>query len=52
MLKLQARLHDGAVAIEFMTDNASEAEEMRQQSLEFDSVAEVLILDEPGWVSL
>jgi hypothetical protein len=33
MLKVQAILHDGLVALEFMTDNASEAEEMRQQML-------------------
>jgi hypothetical protein len=40
------------VALEFMTDDASEAEEMRQQWLAFDCVAEVKILDLPGWVQL
>jgi hypothetical protein len=52
MLKLQAIFHDGSVGLEFMTDNPSEAEEMRQQWLSFDCVAEVLVLDEPGWVRL
>jgi hypothetical protein len=52
MLKVQAILHDGSVALEFMTDDPSEAEEMRRQMLALDGVAEVGILDEPGWLSL
>jgi hypothetical protein len=52
MLKLQAILHDDSVGLEFMTDDASEAEEVRQDWLTFDSVAKVMVLDEPGWVSL
>jgi hypothetical protein len=52
MPKLRAIFHDGSVDMEFMTDNASEAEELRQQWLAFDCVAEVRVLDEPGWVSL
>jgi hypothetical protein len=52
MLKLQAIFDDGSVALEFMTDDSSEAEEMRAQWLAFDCVAEVVVLDEPGWVSL
>jgi hypothetical protein len=52
MLKLQAIFHDGSVAMEFMTEDSSEAEEMRVQWLAFDCVAEVVLLDEPGWVSL
>jgi hypothetical protein len=47
MLKAQAILQDGSIALEFMTDNASEAEEMRAQCLAFDCVAEVLVIDEP-----
>jgi len=31
---------------------SSDAEEMRAQMLAFDCVAEVLVLDEPGWVGL
>jgi hypothetical protein len=50
MLKLQAIFHDGSVGMEFITDDASEAEEMREHMLEFDCVAEVV--DEPRWVSL
>ena len=52
MPKLQAIFHDGSVGLEFMTDDPSEAEEMRRLWLQFDSVAEVQILDEPNWVSL
>jgi hypothetical protein len=52
MLKLQAIFQDGSVGLEFMTDDLSEAEEMRGQWLAFDCVAKVLVLDEPGWVSL
>jgi hypothetical protein len=52
MLKLQAIFHDGSVGLEFMTDDRSEAKEMREQWLAFDCVAEVPILDEPGWVPL
>jgi hypothetical protein len=49
MLKVQAVLHDGSVALEFMTDDTVEAEEMRVQFLDFDRAAEVRVLDEPGW---
>jgi len=52
MLKLQAIFHDGSVAMEFMTDSPSEAEEMREQMLAFDCVAEALALDETGWVRM
>jgi hypothetical protein len=52
MLKVQALFQDGAIALEFMTGDASEAEEMRQQWLAFDCVAQVMVLDEPGWVAL
>jgi hypothetical protein len=52
MLKLQAILHDDSVGLEFMTDDTSEAEEVRQHWLTFDCVAKVMVLDEPGWVSL
>ena len=52
MLKLQAIFQDGSVGMEFMTDDPSEAEEMRAQMLAFDCVAEVLVVDEPGWVRL
>jgi hypothetical protein len=50
MLKVQAILHDGSVALEFMTDDASEAEEMRQQLLAVEGVANARILDQPGWL--
>jgi hypothetical protein len=33
-----------------MTDDLSEAEKMREQMLAFDCVAEVVVLDEAGWV--
>jgi hypothetical protein len=52
MLKLQAIFHDGSVGMEFMTDNASEAEEMREQMLAFDCVAEVVVLEDLDCVSL
>jgi hypothetical protein len=52
MLKLQAIFQDGSVGLEVVTDDPSEAEEMREQMLAFDCVAEVVVLDEPGWVSL
>jgi hypothetical protein len=52
MLKVQAILQDGSIALEFMTDDASEAEEMRAQGLAFDCVAEVLVIDEPQWTIL
>jgi hypothetical protein len=52
MFKLQAIFNDGSVGMEFMTDDPSEAEDMRERWLAFDCVAEVLILDLPGWVSL
>jgi len=38
--------------MEFMTDDSSEAAEMPEQWLAFDCVAEVLVREEPGWVSL
>ena len=44
MLRLQAIFHDGSVGLEFMTDNPSEAEEMREQMLAYDSVAEVVVI--------
>jgi hypothetical protein len=47
---VQAILRDESVGVEFMTDNVSEADEMREQCLTFDCVGEVRILDEPGWV--
>ena len=52
MLKLQAIPHDGWVDMEFVTDDASQAEEMRERMLAFDCVAEVVVREEPGWVSL
>jgi hypothetical protein len=52
MLKLQAILYDDSVGLELMTEDPAEAEEMRQQWLTFDCVAEVVVLDESGWVSL
>lgn len=52
MLKLQAVLHDGSVALEFMTQDASEAEEMRRQMLAVEGVAQVRILNLTGWVKL
>jgi hypothetical protein len=52
MLKVQAILQDGSVGLEFMTDDASEAAEMRELWLAFDCVAEVLVLDEPTWLRL
>jgi hypothetical protein len=52
VLKLQAIFHDGSVGLEFMTESAEEAEEMRAQWLEFDCVAEVRVLDDPGWVAI
>jgi hypothetical protein len=52
MFKLHAIFNDGSVGMEFMTDDPSEAEVMREHWLAFDCVAEVLVLDLPGWVSL
>ena len=52
MLKLQAIFHDGSVGMEFMTDDSSEAAEMRELWLAFDCVAEVTVLDDPAWISL
>jgi hypothetical protein len=52
MLKLEAIFHDGSVGMEFMSHDASEAEEKREQMLAFDCVAEDVVLDEPDWVSL
>jgi hypothetical protein len=45
-------IHDGSVALEFMTDDIVEAEEMRVQFLDFDRAAEVRVLDERGWVAV
>jgi hypothetical protein len=50
--KVQAILHDGSVGLEFMTDDGSEAEQLRTQCLAFDCVAEVRVLDEPGWMKV
>jgi hypothetical protein len=52
MFKLQAIFHDCSVGMEFMTDDSSEAAEMRGLWLAFDCVVEVLLSDEPAWVSL
>jgi hypothetical protein len=52
MLKVQAVLHDGSVALEFMTDDIVEAEEMRVQFLDFGRAAEVRVLDKPGWFAV
>jgi hypothetical protein len=52
MLKLQVIFHDGSVGMEFMTEDSSEAAEMRELWLAFDCVAEVLVVDNPAWVSL
>ena len=43
-----SRLRADSVGLEFMTDDASEAEEVRQHWLTFDWVAKVLVLDEPA----
>jgi hypothetical protein len=51
MLLVQAILQNGSVALEFMTDDPSEAQEMRRQMLAVEGVAEVRILDQPQWVS-
>jgi hypothetical protein len=45
-------MRDGSVGLEFMTDDPSEAEEMRTQCLVFDCVSEVRVLDEPGWMEV
>jgi hypothetical protein len=50
MVKLQAIFHDGSVGMEFMTEDSSEAVEMRELWLAFDCVAEVLVSDEQEWV--
>ena len=39
MFKLHAIFNDGSVGMEFMTDDPSEAEDMREQWLAFDCVA-------------
>ena len=52
MFRVQAILHDGSVALEFMTDDTVEAEEMRVQFLDLDRGVEVRVLDEPGWVEI
>jgi len=38
--------------MEFMTDDALEAEEMRAKRLAFDRLADVLVTDQPGWASV
>jgi hypothetical protein len=45
-------IHDGTVSVAFMTEDPSEADEVHQQMLAFESVAEVRVTDEPDWVSL
>jgi hypothetical protein len=50
MFKLQAIFPDGSVGMEFMTEDASEAEELRVLWLGFDCVVDVLVSDEPAWV--
>ena len=52
MLKVQAVLHNESVALEFMTDDVVEAEEMRVQFLDFDRATEVRVVDEPGWFAV
>ena len=52
MFKLQAIFHDGSVGMEFMTEDSSEVEELRELWLAFDCVAEVLVVDDPAWVRL
>jgi hypothetical protein len=52
MLLVQAIVEDGSVALEFMTDDPSEAEEMRRQMLAVEGVAEVRIAEAPGWASM
>lgn len=52
MLLVQAIFHDGSIGLEFMTDDLSDAAEIREQWLAFDCVAEVRILDEAGWVKI
>jgi hypothetical protein len=47
--KLQAIFQDDSVGMEFMTDDPSEAEEVREQMLAFECVAKVVVMDEPGW---
>jgi hypothetical protein len=43
---------DRSLALEFMTEDAAQAEETRQQMLPVEGVAEVNIVDLPGWVAL
>jgi hypothetical protein len=52
MLVVQTIFDDASVGLEFMSDDTSEAEEMRTHLAEFDFVVEVRVLDEPGWGSL
>jgi hypothetical protein len=52
MLELQAIFQDGTVGMEFMTDDPSEAEEMRELYLTFECVVEVGILNEANCVAL
>jgi hypothetical protein len=52
MLKLQGILADGTVGSSVMNSMPCEAEEMREQMLAFDCVAEVVVVDDPGWASL
>jgi hypothetical protein len=52
ILKVQAILQDGSLALEFMTEDALEAEEMRRQMLAVEAWPEVRILVQPAWVEL
>jgi hypothetical protein len=52
MFKVQAIFHDGQASLEFMTDDASETEEMRIQLLAIDCVPEVVVRDDPHWIVL
>lgn len=52
MLLLQGIFEDGSVALEFMTDDPPEAEEMRCQMMAVEGRPEVRILDQPGWVEV
>src|SRR5271165_4562235 len=51
-VQIHARFKDGSVGMKFMTDDPSEAEEMREQWLAFDCVGEVLVSELPRWVRL
>jgi|HubBroStandDraft_6_1064221.scaffolds.fasta_scaffold315307_2 hypothetical protein len=45
-------MSDGSVGLEFMIDDDTDAEEVRTECIACDRVAEVRILDEPGWVTI